>query len=88
MAKKFYAVRKGHKPGIYDSWEAAEKEVRGFSGAEFKAFGTYDEAVAHTAGSAPPTSYVEVHDAGRVARIELTSHLRAALKAAGVCLGT
>lgn len=41
---KFYAVRKGHRPGIYSTWAACEKAVKGFSGAEFKSFKTKGEA--------------------------------------------
>lgn len=35
---KVYAVRKGHKTGIYDTWSEAQKQVNGYSGAEFKSF--------------------------------------------------
>ncbi|GHV98230.1 ribonuclease H [Lactobacillus nasalidis] len=35
---KFYAVKKGRRPGIYHSWPAAEEQVKGFSGAEYKSF--------------------------------------------------
>lgn len=41
---KYYAVRKGQHPGIYTSWPEAQKEVSGFSGAEFKGFNTELEA--------------------------------------------
>lgn len=41
---KYYAVRKGQHPGIYTSWPEAQKEVSGFSGAEFKGFNTESEA--------------------------------------------
>ncbi len=37
---KFYVVWKGRQPGIYDSWAACEAQVKGFPGAEFKAFPT------------------------------------------------
>ena len=42
--QKFYVVWKGRKPGIYTSWAEAEKQVRGVAGAEYKAFGTRQEA--------------------------------------------
>ncbi|WEV70984.1 ribonuclease H family protein [Lactobacillus sp. ESL0785] len=35
---KFYAVKKGRTPGIYRTWAAAEKQITGFSGAEYKSF--------------------------------------------------
>lgn len=41
---KYYAVRKGQHPGIYTSWPEAQKEVSGFSGAEFKGFNIEAEA--------------------------------------------
>ncbi len=43
-AKKFYAVKKGTKPGIYDNWDACKAAVEGVSGAEYKGFGTIKEA--------------------------------------------
>lgn len=45
--KKYYAVRKGHKEGIYTQWfgpGGAQIQVAGFPGAEFKGFGTRAEA--------------------------------------------
>lgn len=45
MAKnKYYAVKVGKVPGIYQSWSKAEEQVRGFSGAKFKSFSTEKEA--------------------------------------------
>lgn len=38
MAKKVYAVRKGRKTGIFDTWAECQKQVSGFSGAEYKSF--------------------------------------------------
>ena len=32
--KKYYAVRVGHKPGLYNEWSEAEKQVMGYEGAE------------------------------------------------------
>ena len=43
---KYYVVWKGRKKGIFTSWEEAEKQVKGFLGAEYKAFGTEKEAEA------------------------------------------
>ena len=44
MAKKFYAVRKGMAPGIYENWDDAKAQVNGFAGAEYKGFMTRSEA--------------------------------------------
>ena len=44
MASKFYAVRKGKTPGIYESWEACKRTVDGYPGAQYKSFKTREEA--------------------------------------------
>lgn len=36
--KKYYAIQKGRKPGVYQSWPEAQKQVAGFKGAVFKGF--------------------------------------------------
>lgn len=46
MKKKFYAVRKGKRPGIYETWDEARKQVIGFSGADYKSFLSCEEAEA------------------------------------------
>ena len=43
-AKKFYAVAKGIKPGIYTNWPEAKAQIDGFAGAIYKGFPTYKEA--------------------------------------------
>ncbi len=50
MAKKYYAVKHGRKPGVYDSWAACKAQVDGFSGATFKSFPTKQEAEAFVGG--------------------------------------
>ncbi len=42
--KKYYVVKKGKKPGIYNSWGETQEQVSGFSGAVFKGFTTLNEA--------------------------------------------
>ena len=44
MAGKFYAVKKGLRPGIYNSWDECKSLVIGYPGAIYKSFKTYDEA--------------------------------------------
>lgn len=52
MAKrKFYVVWQGLAPGIYDSWEECEHQVRGFAGAKYKSFNTIEEATDAFRGS-------------------------------------
>lgn len=45
MAKFYYAVRKGKTPGIYETWGKCEEQVKGYKGAEYKKFSTYEEAL-------------------------------------------
>ncbi len=46
---KYYAVRKGRKSGIYETWEGCERQTKGVT-SELKSFGTFDEAVAYLNG--------------------------------------
>jgi ribonuclease HI len=44
--QKYYVVWKGRKRGIFTSWAECESQVKGFVGAQFKAFETRKEAEA------------------------------------------
>ena len=46
MAKKYYAVKSGHVPGIYESWNECKAQVHGYSNAKFKSFASLEEAKA------------------------------------------
>lgn len=41
----FYAVKQGRVPGVYNTWAECEKQTKGFTGAVFKKFSNYDEAL-------------------------------------------
>jgi len=41
---KYYAVRKGKRPGVYTSWADCEAQVKGVNGAEYKSFSAEEEA--------------------------------------------
>lgn len=41
---KFYAVKKGRKEGIYNSWNECKEQVNAFPNALYKSFSTYEEA--------------------------------------------
>jgi ribonuclease HI len=43
-SKKYYAVFKGRKTGIFLSWQECQEQVTGFSGALYKSFKTQGEA--------------------------------------------
>lgn len=42
--KKYYAVWKGHHPGIFESWDDCKAQIKDFKGAQYKAFGSFDAA--------------------------------------------
>lgn len=43
---KFYAVKNGFNPGIYNTWDECKANTNGYSGAVFKSFKTKEEAEA------------------------------------------
>lgn len=45
MAKKYYAVRKGRKTGVFETWNECKAAVSGFSGAAYKSFTSREEAM-------------------------------------------
>jgi ribonuclease HI len=46
MAKKqkYYVVWEGHEPGIYDSWQKAQQQIKNYAGAKYKSFTSKAEA--------------------------------------------
>lgn len=52
---KYYGVRTGRVPGVYTSWSECEKQVKGFPGAEYKSFGSENEAIAYVGKGAVDT---------------------------------
>ncbi|MFT7558600.1 MAG: ribonuclease HI [Flavobacteriales bacterium] len=51
MAKKYYVVWQGHKPGIYTDWATCSKQVAKYSGARYKSFPNLAEAEAAYGGA-------------------------------------
>ena len=41
---KYYAVRNGKNIGIYETWEECQKQILGYSSAQYKSFKTRDQA--------------------------------------------
>lgn len=59
---KFYAVKVGAAPGIYESWAECEPFIKGFSGAEYKSFSTREEAEYYLTGKAPSVEQLPSED--------------------------
>ena len=56
--KKYYAVRRGHRSGIYTEWfgpQGAQLQIKGFPGAEYRGFATRQEAEAFLSASIQPS---------------------------------
>lgn len=48
--RKFYAVRRGRRTGIFESWDETRRQVDRFEGCEHKSFATRDEAERYLRG--------------------------------------
>lgn len=46
MRRKFYVVWAGWAPGVYDTWEECQAQVKNYPGAKYRAYATQEEAVA------------------------------------------
>ena len=42
--KKYYTVWKGHKTGVFESWNDCKAQIKDFQGAQYKSFLTFDAA--------------------------------------------
>jgi len=51
----FYAVARGHSPGVYGTWKDCQKQIAGFPGARFKGFQTEEEAEAFVRSPSAPS---------------------------------
>ena len=49
--RKFYVVWHGLSPGIYDSWEECEAQIKGVPGARYKSFLRSKKPPRHTAAT-------------------------------------
>jgi ribonuclease HI len=66
---KYYVVWKGHKPGIYDNWEAAKAQVDVFTGAQYKSFPSLAEA--KIAFSSAATAFINYDKAKKIPDLNL-----------------
>ena len=55
MAVKYYAVRVGKTPGIYNTWDECKEQVDGFPGAVYKSFKKIDDAFDYMKGDEAST---------------------------------
>ena len=63
--QKFYAVKIGSIPGIYNTWTECKAQTNGFPGSQFKSFTTFDDAseyIRSEGGSLSPHSTQPILD--------------------------
>jgi len=42
--KKYYTVWKGHRVGVFESWDDCKAQIKDFQGAQYKSFATFEAA--------------------------------------------
>ncbi|WP_426431996.1 viroplasmin family protein [Winogradskyella sp. HB-48] len=42
--KKYYTVWKGHRTGVFESWDDCKAQIKDFKGAQYKSFSTFEAA--------------------------------------------
>ena len=87
MSKKrpaYYVVWQGRTPGIYDSWEACEAQVKGAEGAKYKGFPTLAEAEQALADG--PEKYI-IRKPKEESQSPITNPLLPALAVDAACSG-
>ncbi|KAG7460601.1 hypothetical protein MATL_G00200430 [Megalops atlanticus] len=62
--KYFYAVKKGHRPGVYNTWEECKSQVDKFPSASFKKFASEEDAWAFVRGQAAGISPASAEGSG------------------------
>lgn len=62
---KFYAVRKGLNTGIYTSWDEAEKNIKGFPGAEYKKFSNLKDACDFMESNVAPAETEKIKESAK-----------------------
>lgn len=83
--KKFYVVWNGNNPGIYDSWDKCQQQIKGFANVLFKSFSTLSEAEAAYASS--PYLYIGKKESKPTGLTLPSCVLRDALAVDAACSG-
>jgi viroplasmin and RNaseH domain-containing protein len=73
---KFYAVRCGYIPGIYDTWAACQQQVRGYKGSQFKSFKSRLEAEQYLSSPGSPGQTATISNVSVLASPQSSVHKR------------
>jgi len=60
LGSRYYAIAKGRKPGIYDDWEEAKKQVDGFRGNDHSKFPDLKSAASYLRNSGMPDDKIRL----------------------------
>ena len=60
VSGKFYAVRRGRAVGVYKDWNSCKEQVHRYREAEYKSFGSTEEAIGFMSGKVLMSSVVEM----------------------------
>jgi len=70
MPKKFFAIKKGHQTGIFNSWLECKDLISGYPNAEFKGFDTLQAAQAYLDGTFLPEELPDCTDNTPIAYVD------------------
>ena len=85
--KKIYVVRKGRKTGMFSTWAECQKQVTGYSGAEYKSFASMEDARAFLAIQGEADGSAAGNDNGkREAKMQPTGDYREYLREPGTAV--
>lgn len=57
--KKYYAVKIGHIPGVYEDFDECQRHVKYFPGADYRVFRNREEALAYVGAENTAIAYVD-----------------------------
>ena len=81
--QKYYVVWKGLQPGIYDNWIDCKLQVKGYEGAIYKSFDSFEDAAA--AINDLPCNYIE--DKRKKTTHDIPPYLTTSLAVDAACSG-
>ncbi|MBN1827821.1 MAG: ribonuclease HI [Deltaproteobacteria bacterium] len=89
-SRKFYAVARGRRPGIYSAWsgaDGAEEQIRGYAGSLYKGFPSIDEAKRWLQNPTTGNTQVKISDRTNEIIGSKTTDGRITVFTDGGCLG-
>ncbi len=87
-SKKFYTVWRGRQPGVYDTWEACQAQIKDFPGAKYKSFPSLEDAQqAFEQGPSPSAPRPVAKPKSRLASAAGVAFIRQSISVDAACSG-